>query len=89
MATLTDDVKAFIVQALACFDTPSQVVDAVREGFGTEVSRMQVQSYDPTKKAAYCPIFCSERWEDAINQKATGLHIAAERGFNKPLENVG
>ncbi|MGR5415066.1 DUF2280 domain-containing protein, partial [Vibrio astriarenae] len=22
MATLTDDVKAFIVQALACFDTP-------------------------------------------------------------------
>ncbi len=52
MATLTDDVKAFIVQALACFDTPSQVVDAVREEFGAEVSRMQVQSYDPTKKAA-------------------------------------
>ncbi len=34
MATLTDDVKAFIVQALACFDTPSQVVDAVKEEGG-------------------------------------------------------
>ncbi|SCU75534.1 conserved hypothetical protein [Cupriavidus necator] len=52
MATLTDDVKAFIVQALACFDTPSQVVDAVREEFEVEVTRMQVQSYDPTKRAA-------------------------------------
>lgn len=52
MATLTDDVKAFIVQALACFDTPSQVVDAVREEFGIDVTRMQVQAYDPTKKAA-------------------------------------
>ncbi len=50
MATLTDDVKAFIVQALACYDTPSQVVDAVKEEFDLVVSRPQVQSYDPTKR---------------------------------------
>lgn len=50
MATLTDDVKAFIVQALACFDTPSQVVDAVKEEYGIDVTRQQVQTYDPTKQ---------------------------------------
>lgn len=50
MATLTDDVKAFIVQALACYDTPSQVVDAVKEEFGIVVSRPQVQGYDPEKR---------------------------------------
>lgn len=51
MATLSNDVKAFIVQALACFDTPSQVAAAVREEFGIEVSRQQCESHDPTKYA--------------------------------------
>lgn len=50
MAALSDDVKAFIVQALACFDTPTQVSDAVKEEFGLDVSRMQVSVYDPTKR---------------------------------------
>jgi len=51
MATLSNDVKAFIVQALACFDTPSQVATAVREEFGIEVTRQQCESHDPTKYA--------------------------------------
>ncbi|SDH09875.1 hypothetical protein SAMN05216466_10792 [Paraburkholderia phenazinium] len=50
MATLTEDVKAFIVQALACFDTPTQVSEAVKEEFGLELTRQQIASYDPTKK---------------------------------------
>lgn len=49
MATLKEPVKIFIVQSLACFDTPQQVVDAVREEFGIEIERQQVASYDPTK----------------------------------------
>lgn len=49
MATLTDDVKAFVVQALACFDTPTQVASAVKEEFGLEITRMQVSTYDPHK----------------------------------------
>ena len=52
MATLTEDVKAFIVQALACFDTPTQVCEAVKEEFGLDVTRQQVAAYDPTKKTA-------------------------------------
>lgn len=49
MAALRDDVKAFVVPALACFDTPSQVVASVKAEFGLEVSRQQCEAYDPTK----------------------------------------
>lgn len=49
MAILTENVKLVIVQSLACFDTPSQVAEAVKQEFGVEVSRMQVALYDPTK----------------------------------------
>lgn len=51
MAALNNEVKAFIVQALACFDTPSQVVQAVKEEFGIEISRQQCETHDPTKYA--------------------------------------
>ncbi|MDZ4191603.1 MAG: DUF2280 domain-containing protein, partial [Pseudomonas sp.] len=49
MAALSNEVKGFIVQALACFDTPSQVAEAVKNDYGVEVSRQQVESHDPTK----------------------------------------
>lgn len=48
---LKDEVKIFIVQSLACFDTPSVVVDAVRKEFGATITRQSVEGYDPTKKA--------------------------------------
>lgn len=51
MAALNDAVKQFIVQALACYDTPQQVSDAVKEEFGVDVPRSQVALYDPTKHA--------------------------------------
>ncbi|MDU5349139.1 MAG: DUF2280 domain-containing protein [Enterobacter sichuanensis] len=49
MATLKAEVKAFIVQSLACFDTPSQVVELVKKEFGLSITRQQVESHDPTK----------------------------------------
>ena len=51
MAVLKNEVKSFIVQALACFDTPSQVVEAVKNEYGVVVSRQQVETHDPTKSA--------------------------------------
>lgn len=51
MATLNNEVKAFIVQALACFDTPSQVATAVQEEFGIEITRQKCEAHDPTKRA--------------------------------------
>lgn len=52
MAALTSDIKTFIVQALACFDTPSQVAEAVRVRYGVTVSRQQVEMHDPTKRSS-------------------------------------
>jgi len=61
MAALSDDVKQFIVQALACFDTPKQVSEAVNEEFGLSVPRQQVEKYDPTKHAGKG---LSKKWRD-------------------------
>ncbi|AAM85772.1 DUF2280 domain-containing protein [Yersinia pestis] len=49
MAALKPDVKAFIIQALACFDTLSMVAEAVQKEFGIKVTHQQVESHDPTK----------------------------------------
>ncbi|WP_323154872.1 DUF2280 domain-containing protein [Pseudomonas alvandae] len=52
MATLNNEIKSFIVQALACFDSPSQVASACKERFGVVVSRQQVETHDPTRKSS-------------------------------------
>lgn len=61
MATLSEAHKRFIVQALACWDTPSQVVEAIKEEFGVEVHRSQVAQYDPTKVAGER---LAKRWQE-------------------------
>lgn len=48
---LSQEVKTFIVQALACYDPPSVVCVAVKEEFGLALDRRRVHRYDPTKKA--------------------------------------
>lgn len=64
MAALSSEVKAFIVQALACFDTPSQVAEAVKREFNVEVSRQQVESHDPTKR---CSKTLAKRWVEMFH----------------------
>jgi len=49
MAALKPEVKAYIIQMLACYDTPSQVVEAVQKDFGIAITRQQVETHDPTK----------------------------------------
>ncbi|WP_441258065.1 DUF2280 domain-containing protein [Vibrio sp. Vf1514] len=51
MAALNNEVKAFIVQALACYDSLETVSSSVKEQFGLSLTRQQIQSYDPTKAA--------------------------------------
>ena len=48
---LSDEVKRFVVQQLAMFETPSEVARAVKDEFGIEVSRQAVEAYDPGKRA--------------------------------------
>lgn len=59
MAVLQNEVKAFIVQALACFDTPSQVVESVQKEYGVKITRQQVETHDPTKTSGKC---LAKRW---------------------------
>lgn len=51
MAALKEPVKIFIVQSLACFETPQQVADAVEEIYKIKIDRKQCHSYDPSKYA--------------------------------------
>lgn len=73
MAALNPEVKTFIVQALACFDTPSQVATAVLAKFGVVVSRQQVETYDPTKR---CGRGLAKRWADVFHEARASFHHA-------------
>ncbi|HDL7989366.1 TPA: DUF2280 domain-containing protein, partial [Yersinia enterocolitica] len=64
MAALKPEVKAFIVQALACYDTPSQVVAQVKQEFSLTLTLQQVSSYDPTKAIAKN---LGQKWVDLFN----------------------
>ncbi|WP_354690903.1 DUF2280 domain-containing protein [Phytobacter sp. RSE-02] len=61
MAALKPETKAFIVQSVACYDTPSQVVEAVLKEFGIQVTRQQVEQNDPTKVSGKG---LAKRWVD-------------------------
>jgi hypothetical protein len=47
--TLPHKVQKFIVEQNACDEKPSDVVKAVKEEFGVDVTRQAVERYDPTK----------------------------------------
>ncbi|QGR65297.1 DUF2280 domain-containing protein [Yersinia intermedia] len=68
MAALKPEVKAFIVQALACYDTPSQVVAQVKQEFNLTLTLQQVSSYDPTKAIAKN---LGQKWIDLFNSTRT------------------
>ena len=58
MAELSDDAKLFIVQALARYSSPAEVVVMIREDFGLETNVQQVRTYNPDH-----PKFeAGERW---------------------------
>ncbi|MDF1820713.1 MAG: DUF2280 domain-containing protein [Alcanivoracaceae bacterium] len=51
MARLKSEIRKFLVQRLACFDAPAEVKKEAQHQFGVVISRQQVQSHDPTKRA--------------------------------------
>ncbi|HVZ00265.1 MAG TPA: DUF2280 domain-containing protein [Dongiaceae bacterium] len=76
MPPITDEIKTFIVRGLASFDTPSEVVAAVKVNFGVEVSRQQVYAYDP--RCAQPP---APRWRE--------LHAATRAAFLGEIAEIG
>ena len=77
---LTEEIKTFIVQSLACFDSPSVVAAAVKKEFNKTVSRQAVEGYDPNKKAG---ANLSEKWKQlfAVTRK-TFLEDTADIGIS-------
>ena len=65
MAALKPEVKAYIIQMLACYDTPSQVVEAVQKDFGIAITRQQVETHDPTKVSGKT---LAKKWVDLFNR---------------------
>ena len=61
MATLSNEVKAFIVQGLATYQTPQEIEELVKNEFDIEVSRQLVASYDPTKLTS---VNLAQKWKD-------------------------
>lgn len=49
MAALTSEQKRFLVERLACFDTPTEACEAFKERFETEIARQQAFIYDASK----------------------------------------
>lgn len=64
MAALSTEVKAFIVQSLACFESPAKVIELVKAEYGVVVSRQQVSQYSPGNAMA---AKLSKKWVDLFN----------------------
>jgi hypothetical protein len=75
---LSVEVQMFVVQSLACFDSPSVVVDAVRKEYGETVARQSVEGYDPTKKAGA-----------ALNAKWKALFEETRKTFLEDTAHIG
>lgn len=50
-AKLTPEAQTYAVQALACWDTPGAVAEAIKKEFGITITPQAVEAYDPTKRA--------------------------------------
>ena len=77
MAVLKEPIKIFIVQSLACFETPQQVADAVKQEYGIEVSRSQCQVYDPTKYSGR-----------NLSKKLKDLFERTRKDFKENIEDI-
>lgn len=77
MAALKEPVKMFIVQSLACFETPQQVVEAVKQEYGIEITRQQVALYDPTKVAGR-----------NLSKKLKELFDSTRKNFRENVEDI-
>lgn len=77
MPVLKDEVKLFIVQELACYDTPSQVAESVKEMFGVTIERPQIQNYDPYKAQG-----------KGLSQKYRDIFDATRKAFLEDTGNI-
>jgi hypothetical protein len=51
MSSLPGNVAAYIVAALACFDSPEQVAAAVKVNYGLVLTRQRIEAWHPERRA--------------------------------------
>lgn len=78
MARLTPEMQTFIITALACYDTPSAVMQSVKEEFNVVVSKQQMNNYDPT----------TVNGRKALSQKYKDLFFETRERFKEDLAAI-
>ncbi|MEJ0050915.1 MAG: DUF2280 domain-containing protein [Methylovirgula sp.] len=58
---LTNEVRAFVVQSLAMFDSPNTVAESVKKEFGIEITRQSIEHYNPTSRQGHD---LAKKWAD-------------------------
>ncbi|KQN10268.1 hypothetical protein ASE85_02415 [Sphingobium sp. Leaf26] len=62
---IPEPAKVAIIQALACFDTPSTVAATIKTDFGLTISLQAIESHDPTKRAGRR---LAKRWRELFEE---------------------
>lgn len=70
MTTLPGHVCAYIVAALACYDTPEQVAAAVKVNFGLVLSRQRIEAWHPERRAG---AKLGKRWSELFYETRAKL----------------
>lgn len=77
MAALSDEVKRYAVQALACYDSPAQVIRDIKQEFGVVVSPQQLTAYNPDSQAG-----------QRMSKKLKDLFAVTREAFLKDVSTI-
>lgn len=75
---LTDAARTYVVTALACWDPPSVVAEAVRKEFGIVITPQSIEGYNPTKRAG---AKLAEKWK--------ALFFETRKAFTDATAEIG
>lgn len=75
---LTDVHRDFLVRELACYSTPKEVADLLKETYGVTITPQSVEYYDPAKPAGKKGKPLSKKWADR--------HAAYRKAFLTDIE---
>lgn len=73
MAALPAGAKVLIVRSLACYESPTAIVELVKQEFNIVVTRQQISAYNPENTMAKN---LGQKWVDLFNQTRERFRVA-------------
>lgn len=73
---LTTEQQTYIIQSLACFMAPSEIIEAVREEFKVTITHANVRDYNPSNNEQL-----AEKWK--------ALYEETRRAYLKEVASIG